>query len=210
MAIASALEERGLQVEYLGIVDSRPVSATVATAGVAESLEQALAATLMALREAPFQADEISAIRQSMSNEGVELGQLLNPRHAEVGARLFSRWTGVAITPQLMQTLLEQVQLTKHHMVLAARFRPRRLAAPMHLVMASESPPFTADDRSYFLGGPKDPETTRTILEETIDGDHYGVLREPGVLRLAERVRHVLAHGGKTHFSTARTLESLV
>ncbi len=179
-AIAKHLTELGIGVEYLGLVDAYLMSEH---AGIDEDR-----LTIEALR-AEMRSRGLSPARRSpaaTSFEHISVGDVLAMDFAHAAIYLSSLgWTDFDV--ETFEHLKEQIPITRQHLKLLSRFAPAKVDVPLQVFWAGEP----LDEETI---GPCDYGQTSLIAEPMagathwVGADHYGMLAEPHVRRIAAAI----------------------
>jgi len=182
MAVATALEQQGRTVEYVGLLDSHSVISLLGEPTEKRLLSAAIATVLTLLRPAiPLQ--DFLAELELMSNDD-RIADFLSGRE-DVVLPYLEELTGATVDASHLESLRGQVQTTRRHLTLLASHVPEKIQAPLHVCYAKESHIAPNTPSFHDEASTHDAASTCGRLTQ-VDGDHYSMLTEPHVRALAD------------------------
>jgi thioesterase domain-containing protein/acyl carrier protein len=181
MAVAHALERAGRTVDLVVLLDP-----TSPSGQIPQIDNDQLPAIVMSLR-ASF-GNEMASITQDeerLFREGARINERLAALPEEERAGLFSRWLQTMSLPQeeAREILNRRLDLIKRHYELLKSYRPSQIQAPMFICWPAKSLTGPHAERFAWETCTKGPVHT-----ETIDADHFGMVRPPSEQVLARRL----------------------
>jgi amino acid adenylation domain-containing protein len=208
LAVAANLVERGGEVEYLGLIDSRPNSRDAGLTG--DRLTMAAVLTEMRGRglvpDKTWSGDAAPEAKafEGKAFEGKSIETLLDMEFPVVAPYLEKLgWRDFDV--ETFEHLKTQLPVTRHHLKLLSTFQPGPVAAPLQLFLAGTPPEAGAvdradeDERAVTAG----VNAVQTIW---VDADHYHLLAAPHVQGIGAAIAAFLddcgpftSHAGSQH-----------
>ncbi|HVK95946.1 MAG TPA: amino acid adenylation domain-containing protein, partial [Noviherbaspirillum sp.] len=207
MAIAAALEEQGDEVQYVGLLDTVPMAAHPET-GAESRLRDAALATLATMRGNAFSPDELTGMERALHERDLSITDLFRQENQPFAIDHLEKWTGSAVTPDMLEHLRFVVNTTRHHLTLLAQFAPGTVKLPLHMCHASEAlREVTAFNHVHDEAN--HAEQGKWIKPNTVEGNHYTMLKNPHVHHLAQTISAVMQRSSSPVTSNDRIIESL-
>jgi thioesterase domain-containing protein len=193
MAIANELEKQGHAVDYVALIDSRPI---LASAKASDSLLSLIAAvtTLSSIRSNQFSWTELEEMQRVFVENSITLDDFFSDAHRTFALPYLEKWTGGVISVEIWQHLKLQIKTTEWHLKLLAGFLPEKINGALHVLWANAAPlPASADFQAFVDFGMnwRMHEGTSTLA----GGNHYTMLKPPHVQHLANVIASFLQGG---------------
>ncbi|HVK53448.1 MAG TPA: acyltransferase domain-containing protein [Burkholderiales bacterium] len=175
MAIATAFEQEGDEIDYVGLLDSRPVDAYATQ----EKLFIGSASVILAsIRGHAFSIDEI----QELIVNDKKIDALYSENKALVLPYLLKTLIDADFSDETLDLLCGQHEITHYHMSLLAGYLPARLQAPLHIGWANES---IIGHQLHDWGKVSGSNNSKTYF---VEGNHYTMLQGPHAQQIAETI----------------------
>ncbi|WP_369981521.1 amino acid adenylation domain-containing protein [Xanthomonas bundabergensis] len=183
-AVAAHMIENGDEIEYLGLIDSR---SNFDDAGMDED-ELMLKAALVELRGNGFSQKENGSGRMTLGPRSVK--ELLQMEFLEAEPYL-RQWLKPGFNAETFGHFRSQVPITHRHLRLLAGYRPSPVQAPVQTFWATRHAVSASANQGPHAA---EPWTSGTATRH-LDTDHYGLMAEPNVQRIAEAIVEFLQPG---------------
>ncbi|OJH34839.1 amino acid adenylation domain-containing protein [Cystobacter ferrugineus] len=188
LAIARELEHQGCAVEYVGLVDSKPIPRLAGERGWASLI--AATNILGAMRGRGFSVAEVDAAGKLLESRGWTEESFASEGHAALEE--LARHFGITVAQESSEYLLARFKTTKYYLSLFAGFKPAALGPETYLYEASERVGATSNDDTGEWGDALDRKALRANIVQ-VPGNHYTVLQGENVLQLAGRIAEALS-----------------
>jgi thioesterase domain-containing protein/acyl carrier protein len=183
MAVARALNDQGEKIQYLGLLDSRPLHKTAVIEE--ELLLSAVLSTLAALRKDPFTSEELSAMKGTLEEIKIQIQDLFCLESERTVLPYLEKWVRRRITSDLFEHVKLQTEISYHHLKTLWGFAPKEEGMPLHLFWTngdqerSPAKDLQRYDRSEAISC---VEGAKTYF---VGGNHYNMLQDPHVREIA-------------------------
>jgi thioesterase domain-containing protein/acyl carrier protein len=190
MAIAKELERQGHEVDTVCLLDSRPILASVKASPSQLSLIAAVT-TLASIRSNTFTPSELHDMQTVLADSDISIDDFFHDARRMFALPYLEQWTGIAITAEVWQHLKSQIKTTERHLALLAGFLPEKINGALHVFWANAAHPPASADFPAFVDFAMDWRMHEPTVN-TIDGNHYTMLKKPYVQQLGKIITSIL------------------
>ncbi|NKI71172.1 hypothetical protein GN109_17235, partial [Collimonas pratensis] len=184
LAVASALEAEGCEVSYLGLLDTHLGRQEDALTDEGLSWHAAMS-TLSAITSKMFSPYEITAISDDLIEKKLTVTEFLSEENRHIALPLFEAWTGMSITEEVLAYVQQQFAVTRRHLSLLNHFLPSPIKGRLHVYWA-DSPSVSLTTLEHYRERVR--QFDQPYHAESIDGDHYTMLKVPCVCSLGGKI----------------------
>ena len=180
MAIASELEKQGKDVDFVSLLDSRPLSTWLDEITEEKLLYAAIQVVVTAMCKGNLPPDFAADLGHYLQDN--RLTEIFSEAQSDMLLLYLAELTGRSSNIHELDTIKQQVEITKRHLALLSRYVPEKINAPLHIVWAKESH-IEPVILSYYDG-----ENVSSSIA-VVEGNHYGMLNAPHVSMLAQSIQ---------------------